>query len=231
MPEFNKSEEYSSPQLRLVYDIDWGDGKYSITTEVPFGKADFKDGTSVSGLGDIRIRYFHRLYEASDPGSALQNMVFSLDVFAPTGDAGEGAGLGTWLMAPTLIFSLPLSDNWAVYPAPKFKFSTGKTEGRSSAFYPGRSSIPNREEEDYIRALEVEAYFTRFFDNGSWFFVDPIVEWDLTPEPNEDNYEFTMKGQLGRMFGRWGLGAEATVFVAGEKSQDYQLRGIFFYYL
>jgi len=60
--------------------------------------------------------------------------------------------------------------------------------------------------------------------------VDPIIEWDLLPEPGEDNYEVTLKGQVGRMFGRWGLGTEATVFVAGEKSQDFQVRGMLFYY-
>jgi hypothetical protein len=32
------------------------------------------------------------------------------------------------------------------------------------------------------------------------------------------------------MFGRWGLGLEGTVFVAGEKTQNYQARAIFFYY-
>ena len=39
-----------------------------------------------------------------------------------------------------------------------------------------------------------------------------------------------VKSQVGKMFGRWRLGAEATAFGAGEKSQDYQARGIFFYY-
>ena len=101
---------------------------------------------------------------------------------------------------------------------------------RSSAFPPGKNPTPGREEEEYIRAFELEAYFTRFFENASWFYIDPIIEWDLVPEPDEDNYEMTVKGQVGRMFGRWGLGAEATVFIAGEKSQDYQARGIFFYY-
>ena len=230
MPEYNKGDDYESPILRLVYDIDWAEGRYSVTTEVPLGKADFSDGNSVSGLGDIRIRYFHRVYNNEIPDASLKTMVFSLDVFAPTGKASEGAGLGTWLIAPTLILDVPLSKKWTVYPSPKFKFSTSKTEARSSAFPPGKNPIPGREEEDYIRAFEIEAYFTRFFESGSWFYLAPVIEWDMIPEPDEDNYEMTMKGQVGKMFGRWGLGGEATVFVAGEKTQDYQLRGIFFYY-
>jgi len=32
------------------------------------------------------------------------------------------------------------------------------------------------------------------------------------------------------MFGRWGLGLEGVTFIAGEKSQEYQLKGILFYY-
>jgi hypothetical protein len=40
----------------------------------------------------------------------------------------------------------------------------------------------------------------------------------------------TLKSQVGKMFGRWGLGGEVTTFVAGEKSQDYQVRGIVFYF-
>ena len=230
MPEYNQADEYSASLLRFIYDLDWAEGKYSITTEVPYGEVDFDDGKTGSGLGDIRLRYFHRLIQAENPEAKLQNMVFSLDAFLPTGDSGEGLGLGTFLLAPTLIFNLPLSERWSFYPTPKFKFSTSKTEARSSAFPPGKNPIPGREEEEYIRAFEIETYFSYMSPKVWWIFFDPIIEWDLLPEPDEDNYEATFKSQIGKMWGRWGLGLEGTFFVAGEKTQDYQARVIFFYY-
>jgi len=228
--EYNKGPDVKAPLFRLTYDVDWGEGKYSFTTEIPYGSADYSDGMSATGLGDIRLRYFHRLFSASDPDKSVQTIVGSLDVFAPTGNASEGLGLGTWLIAPTVIFDIPLSERWSVFPGPKLKFSTGKTLGRSSPFPPGKIPIPGRESEDYIFAFELEAYFTYMDPGGWWFYVDPIIEWDLLPEPDEDNYEATVKTQIGKMWGRWGLGAEGTFFVAGEKTQDYQLRAIFFYY-
>ena len=98
------------------------------------------------------------------------------------------------------------------------------------ALPPGKIPLPGRDTEEFIRAVELEAYFTYMTPSVLWFFIDPVVEWDLLPEPNEDNYEATVKSQVGKMWGRWGLGAEATVHVAGEKTQNYQVRGIFFYY-
>jgi predicted ABC-type ATPase len=229
--EYNRGPDMKAPLFRLTYDTDWGEGKYSFTVEIPYGTADYlDDGTSNTGMGDIRLRYFHRLFAAEDPNDSVQTIVGSLDVFAPTGDADEGLGMGTWLIAPTVIFALPLSERWSVFPGPKVKFSTGKTLGRSSPFPPGKIPIPGRESEEYIFAFELEAYFTYMDPDGWWFYVDPIIEWDLLPEPDEDNYEATVKSQIGKMWGRWGLGAEGTFFVAGEKSQDYQLRAIFFYY-
>jgi len=61
-------------------------------------------------------------------------------------------------------------------------------------------------------------------------YIQPIYEFDLLPEEGEDNYELTLRGQVGKMFGRWGLGLEGVTFIAGEKSQEYQLKGILFYY-
>lgn len=119
--EYNKGPDVKAPLFRLTYDIDWGEGKYSITTEIPYGKAEFEDGMTATGLGDIRLRYFHRLFAADKPGASVQTIVGSLDVFAPTGNADEGLGLGTWLIAPTVIFDLPLSERWSVFPGPKLK--------------------------------------------------------------------------------------------------------------
>jgi hypothetical protein len=229
MPEYNHADDYAASLLRVVYDLDWGEGKYSVTAEVPFGKADFNDD-SETGLGDIRLRYFHRAYAAADPTDRLQNVVLSLDVFAPTGDSDRGLGLGTWLIAPTVILNVPLSERWSLFPLAQVKLSTGKTTGRSSPFPPGKNPTPGRETEDYIQAFQVEAYFTYSAAGGLWFLNDTNNEWVLLPEPGEDNNEMSHKGQVGQMFGRWGLGAETTVFLAGEKSQDYQVRGIFFYF-
>ena len=230
MPEYNQGDDYSAPLLRLIYDVDWGEGKYSITTEVPYGRIENDDGTTENGLGDMRLRYFHRVRQPRDEAGTLQTVIFSLDAFLPTGDSSKGLGLGTFLLAPTVIFELPLADRWTVYPMPKLKFSTGKTEGRSSAFPPGKNPTPGRESEEYIFAAEIETSFVYMDPDAWWIFANPIIEWDLLPEPDEDNYEMTLKSGLGKMFGRWGLGAEGTFFVAGEKSQDYQARLIFFYY-
>ena len=81
VPEYNNGDEVSAPLLRLIYDIDWAEGKYSITTELPYGQVDFDDGKSETGLGDIRLLYFQRVHQAKDPEASIQNMVFSLDVF------------------------------------------------------------------------------------------------------------------------------------------------------
>ena len=48
IPEYNKGTDYKAPLLRLIYDIDWGDGKYSITTEIPYGRAEFDDGDAAA---------------------------------------------------------------------------------------------------------------------------------------------------------------------------------------
>jgi len=100
MAELNEAPTSSAPLFRLVYDIDWGEGRYSITAELPYGSIEWPEGTGGTGLGDIRLRYFHQLFAASDPGDSIQTVVASLDVFAPTGNAKEGLGIGTWLLAP-----------------------------------------------------------------------------------------------------------------------------------
>jgi len=43
-------------------------------------------------------------------------------------------------------------------------------------------------------------------------------------------YELTLRGQLGKMFGRWGLGLDGTTFLAGEKSQEFQIRLVHYFY-
>lgn len=231
IPEYNKGTDYESPLLRLIYDIDWGhQGKYSITAEIPYGYIDFEDDDSATGLGDIRLRYFHRLFSNPDPDARVQNVVASLDTFLPTGSSSKGLGLGTTLLAPTVIFDVPLTERITAYPMPKLKFSTSKTLGRSSAFSPGKDPTPARESEEYIYAFGIESYFIYQDPSGFWVFLDPVIEWDLLPERGEDNYEMTLKGQIGKMFGRWGLGAESTVFVAGEKSQEFQDRLMYYYY-
>ena len=67
-------------------------------------------------------------------------------------------------------------------------------------------------------------------DGGAWIWLAPNINWDFLPEPGEDNYELTIKGQVGKMFSNIGAGLEGTTFVAGEKSQDYQIRMIVYYY-
>ena len=229
MPEYNSFTGGDARILRFVYDYDWAEGKYSVTAEVPYGQVRYDDGNQSTGIGDIRTRFFWKFYDA--PGERLENMVANLDIFLPTGDSDEGLGIGTFMFAPSIIFAYPVSERFAIYPAPKFKFSTSKTKGRSSAFPPGRNPTDLRDSEEYIFAFEVEAIFMYEWPNfNAWGFVDPIIEFDLLPEPDEDNYEMTLRGQVGRMFGLWGLGLEGTTFVAGEKSQDYQVKLLFFYY-
>ena len=99
VPEYNNGDEVSAPLLRLIYDIDWAEGKYSITTELPYGQVDFDDGKTETGLGDIRLRHFQRVHQAKNPEASIQNMVFSLDAFLPTGDSDKGLGTGTFLLA------------------------------------------------------------------------------------------------------------------------------------
>ena len=71
-PEYNTAEGFDAPLLRLVYDVDWGEGKYSITTEVPVGEVDYSDGMSASGLGDIRVRYSrHLMFNLTRPEKSL----------------------------------------------------------------------------------------------------------------------------------------------------------------
>ena len=229
MPEYNKLNDGEAYLIRLLYDYDWAEGKYSVTAEIPFGQIRRDDGSKDEGIGDIRTRFFWKFYDA--PGSKLENMMFNLDVFLPTGDSSKGLGLGTFQIVPNLIFALPVNKSFTIYPAIKYKFSTGKTEGRSSAFPPGRTPISDREDEEYINAIEIEATFVySWLKANAWMYIQPIYEIDLLPEEGEDNYEVTLRGQVGKMFGRWGLGLEGTTFVAGEKSQEYQLKGILFYY-
>jgi hypothetical protein len=229
MPEYNKLKDGEAYIIRLLYDYDWAEGKYSVSAEIPYGKLRLDDGTKEEGIGDIRTRFFWKFYDA--PGSRLENIVFNLDVFLPTGDSSKGLGLGTFQIVPNLIFALPVSESFIIYPAVKYKFTTSETEGRSSAFPPGRTPILEREEEEYINAIEVEMVFVySWLEANAWMYIQPIYEIDLLPEAGEDNYELTLRGQVGKMFGRWGLGLEGTTFVAGEKTQEYQLKGILFYY-
>ena len=229
MPEYNKLIDGEAYLLRLLYDLDWAGGKYSVTAELPVGEIRSDDGKTESGIGDIRSRFFWKFYDA--PGSTLENMVFNLDAFLPTGDSDKGLGQGTFVIVPSVIFAFPITDNFTIYPIPKYKFSTSKTEGRSSAFPPGKTPIPGREEEEYVNAFEFEATFVYEFPQySSWFFISPVYEVDFEPEPGEDNYELTLRGQLGKMFGRWGLGLDGTTFLAGEKSQEFQIRLVHYFY-
>jgi hypothetical protein len=229
MPEYNQLTDGNAKVIRLVYDVDWAAGKYSVTVEAPYGWLDFDDGAKEDGFGDIRTRFFWKFYDA--PESRLENMVFNLDAFLPTGDSDKGLGLGTYLIVPSVIFALPFGERFTWYPVAKYKFSTSKTEGRSSAFPPGKTPLPDREDEEYIHALELEfGGVYQLTEANAWILLAPIYEYDLEPEPDEENYELTLRGQIGKMFGRWGLGLEGTGFLSGEKSQDYQLRAQFFYY-
>lgn len=229
MPEFDKSDEYKAYGTRLTFDRDWAEGKYSINVEIPYAKVDFNDGGSETGLADIRTRIFIKIYEKED--AKLQNMIFNLDVFLPTGNAEEGFGSGTFMLVPGIIFNFPVSERFSIFPNPRFQFTTGKTLSRSSAFYPGKiSQKPRLESEEYIFAFEVETFFVYQFKKAFWAFAAPNINWDFLPEPDEDNYEMILKGQVGKMFGKFGTGLEGTTFIAGEKSQDYQLRMLFYYF-
>ena len=229
IPEYDKLENGDAYLVRLLYDLDWAEGKYSVSGELPVGKIKMDDGSESSGIGDIRTRFFWKFYDA--PKSRLANMVFNLDVFLPTGDSDEGLGQGTFVISPGVIFALPINNRFTIYPNPKYKFSTSKTEGRSSAFPPGKTPIPGRDEEEFINAFQFEVPFVyEFPDYNAWVFVAPIYEVDFEPEPDEENYELTLRGQVGKMFGRWGLGFEGTTFVAGEKSQDFQIKLLHYYY-
>jgi hypothetical protein len=229
MPEYNKLTDGDANLVRLVYDLDWANGKYSVTGELPVGQLNLDSGTEETGIGDIRTRFFWKFYDS--PNSRLENMVFNLDVFLPTGDSDKGLGQGTFVIVPSVIFAFPINENFTIYPIPKYKFSTGKTEGSASAFPPGKSPIPGRESEEFINAFEIEMSFVYEFKNHSaWMFLAPIYQVDFEPEPDEDNYELTLRGQVGKMFGRWGLGLEGTTFLAGEKSQEFQMRLLYFYY-
>ena len=140
-------------------------------------------------------------------------MVAGLDVFLPTGDADKGMGLGTVMLVPSVIITMPMTDASTLFIIPKYKQSLDKTKGRSSAFSPGRNPIPSRESEEWISAFELElTYAYDIAKYNAWFFLAPIMEWDLLPEPDEDNYELTLKGQVGKMFGKWGLGLEFMTF-------------------
>ena len=82
MPEYDKLENGDAYLVRLLYDLDWAEGKYSVSGELPVGKIKMDDGSESSGIGDIRTRFFWKFYDA--PKSRLANMVFNLDVFLPT---------------------------------------------------------------------------------------------------------------------------------------------------
>jgi len=229
MPEYNKGNGLESELIRLVLDKDWAEGVYSVTLELPYGNYEFDDGGKESGVGDLRTRLFWKFYDA--PESRVANIVAGLDVFLPTGDEDKGMGLGTAMLVPSLIMTMPLADASTLFVIPKYKQSLDKTKGRSSAFSPGRNPIPRRESEEWISAFELElAYAYNIARYSAWLFLAPIMEWDLLPEPDEDNYEVTLRGQVGKMFGKWGLGLEGTTHVAGEKSQDYQARLLYYYY-
>jgi hypothetical protein len=228
IPEYDRGEDFEARLLRLNYDYDWGGGVYSINIEASYGIVDFNDGETETGFGDVRGRFFWKFYDR--PGTPLSNIVFNLDVFFPTGDADRGLGLGTFLIGPSLVFSFPLGNTFAMFPNPKLQFSTGKTKGRSSAFPPGKNPLPDRLSEEHILAFELETFFVKQFPHGLWGFLSPVINWDLLPEPGEENYEITLKGQVGKIFGRTALALEGTDFLAGEKSQDYQVKLYFFYY-
>ena len=229
MPEYNKGNGLESELIRLVLDKDWAEGVYSVTLELPYGNYEFDDGGKESGIGDLRTRLFWKFYDA--PEARVANIVAGIDVFLPTGDEDKGMGLGTAMLVPSLIMTMPLADASTLFVIPKYKQSLDKTKGRSSAFSPGRNPIPRRESEEWISAFELElAYAYNIARYSAWLFLAPIMEWDLLPEPDEDNYEVTLRGQVGKMFGKWGLGLEGTTHVAGEKSQDYQARLLYYYY-
>ena len=229
MPEYNKGNGLESELIRVVVDKDWAEGKYSVTLELPYGNYEFDDGGKETGVGDLRTRMFWKFYDS--PEKRIVNMVAGLDVFLPTGDEDKGLGLGTALLVPSVIMTMPMTDASTLFVIPKYKQSLDKTKGRSSPFSPGRNPIPRRESEEWISAFELElAYSYDVAKYNAWLFLAPIVEWDLLPEPDEDNYELTLKGQVGKMFGKWGLGLEGTTYVAGEQSQDYQARVLYYYY-
>ena len=229
MPEYNKGDGLESELIRVVVDKDWAEGKYSVTLELPYGNYEFEDGGKETGIGDLRTRLFWKFYDA--PEKRIVNMVAGLDVFLPTGDEDKGMGLGTSLLVPSVIMTMPMTDASTLFVIPKYKVSLDKTKGRSSPFSPGRNPIPRRESEEWISAFELElAYAYDVAKYNAWLFLAPIMEWDMLPESNEDNYELTLKGQVGKMFGKWGLGLEGTTYVAGEKTQDYQARLLYYYF-
>ena len=229
MPEYNKAPDYKAYGLRTTLDVDWDEGIYSVNVEAAYGKAEYTDGVTETGITDTRTRFFWKFYENQE--SSLQNMIFSLDVFLPTGNASKGFGAGTFMFVPGVIFAFPISESFAIYPNPRIQFTSGKTTARTSAFPPGRNALGSqRESEQYIFAFELETFFIYYITSSFWVFADPIFNWDFLPEPNEDNYELTMRNQIGKMFGYWGLGLESTIYLAGEKSQDLQARLVVFYF-
>jgi len=231
-PEYNSGPELSATLFRFVFDYDFAQGVYSVTADVPVGQVRFKNEQKTeTGLGDIRTRFFWRFFDNPSSGGGISNMVFNLDAFVPTGDSEKGLGLGTVLLVPSVILAVPISEKLDIFPWVKYKQSTGKTQGRSSPFPPGRQPLPERETEEYISALEMEPTFLFTWTGQNAFItLAPVLEFDLLPEPDEDNYELTFRGSIVKMMGRFGLGFEGTTFVAGEKSQDLQVKLLFSYY-
>ena len=231
-PEYNSGPDVTATLFRFVFDYDFAEGVYSVTADVPVGQVHLKkEQKTDTGLGDIRTRFFWRFFDNPAGGGGLRNMVFNLDTFLPTGDSERALGLGTFLLVPSVILAVPVSEKLGIFPWVKYKQSTGKTQGRSSPFPPGKNPTPERETEGYISALEMEPTFLLTWTAQNAFVtLAPVIEFDLLPEPDEDNYELTFKGSIVKMMGRFGLGFEGTAFVAGEKSQDYQAKLMFLYY-
>ncbi len=105
--DYNSYHRSGENEHEIETELEWTlTRRLALIFEVPYAFVDPKDGSSVSGIGDIGIGSRILLTEHE---KAL--LAFNLEIETPTGDSDKGLGRGETVIAPSLSAWVDL-DNW-----------------------------------------------------------------------------------------------------------------------
>ena len=86
------------------------DDRFRLLIDLPVGYADTDSVGDHFGLGDLRLQFAWRPWDAPDPKDAwFLAWTLQADLLMPTGSKSKGLGGGDWLVAPAAVFKFRVS--------------------------------------------------------------------------------------------------------------------------
>lgn len=203
--------------------------RFGVEIDLPFGFSDTDRAGSRVGLGDLRLAFSGRAWEAADPGAALQVVSLRADLMFPTGSASRSLGAGDWVVAPAMTLQWRMRQVRCDVTA-RWIYADGVNVSGIRGFnIPGVDALSNTASRSDLNALDLEASFAWEFDRPDspvhWFSITP--DWTSNFAGDRNNV-LLLKTRIGRAISRdWYFDLDFWFPIFGERTQSFTLRFAF----